>query len=257
MPSLIHTIRPRLQTGFAAFAVTCGLVVAALPGCGGGDDAAPAEPPPFEVTSLSSHPDKISGGSTMLQVKAPEGAVLDAVKVTLNGVDVTAKLTARDPTARTMNGLVDGLTTNSSSASGSANTVVVSSSDGKAKTTTATLTNFPITGPILSGPHLTPYECRTVNNGLGAALDANCSAATIVKYFYRASDNTFKALADPTLARPADLVTTTTIDGVQVPYIVRLEIGTINRGVYRLAMLDNPIVGKPLPAKFVICPFTR
>lgn len=247
-------IRPHLRMGFAALAMAGGILVAALPGCGGGGDAPPAaasvEPPPFEVASLSSHLDKISGGSTMLQVKAPDGAALDAVKVTLNGVDITSKLTSRDTVARTMSGLVEGLTTDSSSPSGSPNTVVVSSSDGKAKTTTSTLTNFPITGPILSGPHLTPYECRTVNNGLGVALDANCSATTIVKYYYRASDNTFKVLADPTLTRPSDLVTTTTIDGLQVPYIVRLEIGTINRGVYRLAMLDNPIVGQPLPAKF-------
>jgi hypothetical protein len=33
---------------------------------------------------------------------------------------------------------------------------------------------------------------------------------------------------------------TTTNDGTTVPYIVRVESGTINRGVYRLAVLDNP-----------------
>jgi hypothetical protein len=41
-------------------------------------------------------------------------------------------------------------------------------------------------------------------------------------------------------------VTTTTNDGTTVPYIVRVESGTINRGVYRLAVLDNP--GKDSPA---------
>jgi hypothetical protein len=244
------TTRLHLQTGFVTMSVAC-----LLTGCGGGSSTASESNlvglPQFEVTSLSSATDKISGGSTMLQIKAPSGVALEDVKVMLNGTDVTAKLTTRNAAVRTMSGLVDGLTTNSNAASGSANTIVVTSADGRAKATTTTLTNFPITGPILSGPQLTPYECRTVNNGLGAALDANCSASTIVKYFYRASDKTFKPLPDPTLARPSDLVTTTTIDGQQVPYIVRLEVGTINRGVYRLAMLDDPAIGKPLPAKFV------
>lgn len=116
---------------------------------------------------------------------------------------------------------------------------------------------YPITGPVLSGPQITPYECRTVENGLGIALDGDCSATTVVKYFYKGSagctapaTTCFKPLADPTVARPADLLNTTTNTGAVVPYIVRVESGTINRGVYNLAILDDPTVGSPLPAKF-------
>ena len=103
-----------------------------------------------------------------------------------------------------------------------------------------TVTNHPITGPILSGPHLTPFECSTEASGLGPALDANCSAPRKTWNLYRSTDNTFKALTDPAGPRPADLATTTTTDGKTVPYIVRVDSGTINRAIYQLAMLDDP-----------------
>ena len=35
------------------------------------------------------------------------------------------------------------------------------------------LTNHPITGPVLSGPQIAPYECRTVENGLVFNVDGN------------------------------------------------------------------------------------
>ena len=96
---------------------------------------------------------------------------------------------------------------------------------------------------------MTPYECRTVESGLGEPLDADCSAPTKYEWFYKstgpavgtgAAATQFKALADPKGARPADLATATTIDGRTVPYIVRVESGVINRAVYRMAVLDDP-----------------
>ena len=103
-----------------------------------------------------------------------------------------------------------------------------------------TITNHPITGPILSGPHLTRYECSTEASGLGPALDANCSAPRKSWHFYRSTDNTFKPLPNGVSARPADIATTTTTDGKTVPYIVRVDSGTINRAIYQIAMLDDP-----------------
>ncbi len=102
------------------------------------------------------------------------------------------------------------------------------------------VTNYPITGPILSGSHLTPYECRTVESGLGEPLDADCSARQRIEYFYRATNNAFKPMPNPTGPRPADLAVTTTYDGKTVPYIVRVDSGTINRSIYRIAVLDDP-----------------
>src|SRR5207302_10684437 len=63
---------------------------------------------------------------------------------------------------------------------------------------------------------------------------------TKIGYYYRSTSNTFKALTSPIGPYPTDLVNTTTSDNRTVPYIVRVEAGTSNRGVYRIAILDNP-----------------
>lgn len=247
---------PRMRAAAAGIAMAGALLVA---GCGGGSDGGSvfpfipgASPPPvaptpaaFQVKTLSSAPDMISGGDTLLEVTAPVGVPLDKVRVSLNGKDVTSQVPVFNSTTRVLRGLVTGLTTDPASTTGSVNTLVVSNADVAAQRTETKLVNYPITGPILSGPHISPYECRTVQNGLGAALDADCSAATQVVWYYRTNVNTFKPLTDPTGPRPADLVTTTTNDGTTVPYIVRVESGTINRGVYRLAVLDNPSKDAP------------
>jgi hypothetical protein len=229
-------------------------LAAILAACGGGSDdnaSAPSAVGALQVTTLSSKPEFASGGTTLVQVAYPAGASASNVRLTLNGTDVTARLATVDTTARTLRGVVPGLTTNASLVAGSPNDLVASDATGAAAAASLRVFNFPITGPILSGPQLAPYECRTVQNGLGNPLDGNCSATTKVQYYYRATNNTFKTLADPTAARPSDLVTATTNDGRTVPYIVRVETGTINRGVYNLAVLDDPAVGSPLPATFV------
>jgi hypothetical protein len=89
-----------------------------------------------------------------------------------------------------------------------------------------------------SGPYESPFICMTVQAGLGSPLDADCSAPTIVAYVYRSTSGTFKPLADPTL-RPSDL-SQTVVDGQNVPFIVRIEKGTINRSIYEIARLNDP-----------------
>lgn len=232
-----------------AMAALVTLIVAA---CGGGGGDAPTTPSPpgrLQVSTLSSQPEFVTGGSTLLQVSYPAGMNPSNVQVTLNGTDVSSSLSA-DDTSNTLRGVVSGLTTDAALATGSPNHILASDRSGAAAPGSLTVFNFPITGPMLSGPHISPYECRTVQSGLGAPLDANCSAERRVAYYYRASNNTFKPLPDPIAPRPLDLVETTTNDGVTVPYIVRVESGTINRGIYHIAMLDNPAIGAPLPSRF-------
>lgn len=177
----------------------------------------------LEIKALSSRPEYVSDGDALIEVKAPA-----PVTLTLNGKDLSAQLKL-DPATKTYRGLISGLPVGEN---------LLLAKSGKAQASLK-ITNYPLTGPILSGPHLTPYECRTVESGLGQPLDANCSAKQKVEYFYRASNNTFKPLADPT-TRPADLVNTTTNEGKTVPYIVRVDSGTINRSIYRIAILDDP-----------------
>ena len=81
------------------------------------------------------------------------------------------------------------------------------------------LVNHPVTGPVFSGPQLQPFECRTAQSGLGAPLDAQCSAATRHDWFYMRSSGSLAALPDPTGPRPADLADTTTSEGKRVPFV--------------------------------------
>src|SRR5690606_14837079 len=116
-----------------------------------------------------------------------------------------------------------------------------------------------------SGPHQYPFLCRTEQAELGQplidnqdgegmrvyALDADgnktdqvlgwsrdCSAQTQIRYFYRTTSGQFAPFpTDGTV--PADLATTTTLDGKTVDFVVRRERGTINRFIYQIAMLRS------------------
>jgi hypothetical protein len=178
----------------------------------------------LSIRTLSSRPDMVSGGDTLVEVR---GATT-GVRLTLNGRDVSGNLKL-DPQSKTLRALIAGLKVGP-------NTVAASA--GAAKASLA-VTNYPVTGPILSGPHITPYECRTEESGLGRPLDADCSAPQKTEFFYRTAGGAFKPLDGRNL-RPADLAMATTTDGATVPYIVRVESGTINRTIYRIAVLDEP-----------------
>jgi hypothetical protein len=190
---------------------------------------------PLQIRVLSSpRADLVSGGDALVEVT---GAGSAPVALTVNGQKVD--VLHADPDRKSQVGLVTGLKVGSNALSASA---------GKARAK-LTVVNYPITGPILSGPHMKPYECRTKESGLGDPLDADCSAATKVEYFYKSTQAAapgragapagpnFKPL--PAGPRPADVATTTTIDGRTVPYIVRVESGTVNRSIYRIAILDD------------------
>jgi len=190
----------------------------------GGAVRAAEAPAALKIRVLSSRPDMVSGGDALVEVR---GAA-KSVTLTLNGKDVTGDLRL-DPASHSLRGLVGGLNEGK-------NTLLAHAGAAKAS---LTLTDYPIAGPILSGPHISPYECRTEESGLGKPLDKDCSAAERTDYFYRSTDGKFKPLANAA-DRPADLATTTTTDGASVPYVVRVESGTVNRSIYRIAMLADP-----------------
>lgn len=175
------------------------------------------------ITVLSSRPDMVSGGNALVQVSP----ATTGITISVNGRVVSAAFREQD--GRLL-GLVDGLR--------NGRNVVEARRNGRSAR--MEIVNHPITGPIVSGEHLKPFVCRTVESGLGDPIDANCSALTRVEFFYRTNGATptFKPLADRS-ERPADLADTTTSDGTTVPYIVRVESGTINRAIYRIAMLDS------------------
>jgi hypothetical protein len=97
------------------------------------------------------------------------------------------------------------------------------------------VTNHPITGPVFSGPQQLPFICQTQAYGLPAAASPDCAVATQVSYLYKNTAGAFVALSDPSTV-PADAATAE-VNGRGVPYIVRLEQGTIDRAVYQIAAL--------------------
>jgi len=187
----------------------------------------------FDIRTLSSRPETVSGGDVLLEVTVPRRVALNRVRLTLNGTDVTSMFST-DPATRRMRGLLRGLMLGTNHFAAHSRGVGHGTASSRLK-----LINHRITGPVFSGPQLAPFECRTLESGLGAPTDSQCSATTQFKYFYFTTARRFAPLVDRT-ARPADLATTTTSDGKVVPYIVRVESGTINRSIYRIAVLDNP-----------------
>jgi hypothetical protein len=187
------------------------------------------------ITSLSNpRPALVSGDDVLLAITVPTGAAPDQVRVTRNGQDVTSSFVTEPDGA--LRGLVTGLT--------------VGRNDLRARVVghgpraRLTVIDHPITGPVFSGSQQQPFFCETTAFGLAAATPPLCSAPTVVTYQYRTTAGAFAPLADPTV-RPADLATAT-VEGQAVPYIVRIETGTIDRAVYQLAALYDGNDPSPL-----------
>ena len=215
-------------------AVVSGVVVAGgLAACLAGDAADGS----FGITTLSSRPEMVTGGAALVAVDAPAGVPLSDVRVTANGTDVTTTF-RHDDRHRRLVGLVEGL-------AAGRNEVTVSHTD-TASMATVTLVNHPVEGPVFSGPHQHPFICEAAafelvsGDTLGPPLDDDCSVARRVDYSYRSKDDDeLKPMPAPGY-RPADLAHATTLTGEDVPYVVRIETGTVNRAIYQIAMLHDP-----------------
>ena len=244
----------------------------------------------LEIRTLSGDPALVTGGDTLVEVTLPTDVTLQNVKIMAGSRDVTQSFKG-DPASHKMLGLITGL------ANGKTTINVATRPGGKADASLE-VTNYPITGPVFSGPQIQPFICQTSaftlpdGTKLGAPLDANCSARTVVQYVYRSTNPgtaprapeaddasaagaaapapgaasgsgaaaaagrgaaaqggagrgnqppPFKPLTDlKTL--PPDVAKTTTTDGVTVNFIVRVETGTMNRGIYQNAILHDPTI---------------
>ena len=190
------------------------------------------------IVALSARPDMASGGDVLVRVTASPAVALEHVRVSLNREDVTAAF-RRDEATHTLLGLASGLNSGLNVLAAAING---GSENGGAQ---LTVTNHPIVGPLFSGPHEQPFICETDSfklpsgETLGKPLDANCSINRRVDYYYRSTaGGSLKPLSMS--STPPDLARTTTLDGATVPYVVRIETGTINRAIYQLSMLHNP-----------------
>ncbi len=214
------------------------------------------------ITTLSNRADLVSGGSALVEISLPAGANASSLVVDLDETNVSSSF-VKGSDGRIL-GVVKGLKTGT-------NKLRARAVDGQFSGATLTITNAPIGGPVLLSAQTTPWVCATptavaangntpASNGSGlstSATDAQCNIATEFKLFYRTTTaGCSTALPDPTPpavaaanncfkpytvgVTPTDLATTTTTAGVTVPYIVRVERGTINRGIYDVVVLFDP-----------------
>ena len=256
-------VSPIFRWPLAGFlATTCAVVV--LHGCAGhGGGAGPVDA--AQITVLSNRADLVSGGDALVAIGVPAKASPSDLKMTLNGASVTNMFQYDAPRNR-MVGLVTGL-------ADGANQLVASAGG---KSANLTITNHPRGGPVISGPQLQPWVCATrvatvVSvtvpgtaltapvttrvSGLDAdPVDAACNAPIKFSYYYQPKAKqgttcTFTFIgADPcfvvynTAAPPAaaDVADFTNDRGDTVKSIVRVESGTMNRGIYELAAYFNP-----------------
>jgi hypothetical protein len=199
------------------------------------------------ITALSTDPSRVTGGDVLVKIAFGANVGRDTLKVSVGGLDVTK---AFQPAAErgTFVGLVTGL------ANGT-NVIEAGSASGTAHGALE-ITNYPITGPVISGAWQQPFICQTTDfelpdgSKLGPPLDANCSARTVVQHVYRSTSDpkTMKPLPSGS-ALPSDVAKTKTSDGKTVNFIVRVETGTMNRGIYQNAVLHDPTVD-PEPSPF-------
>lgn len=235
MHVVTHLFRSRSSLVMTTVAALAASVVVAVPGAQasapGGDG--------LRLESVSAHPDLVTAGDVLVRAKVPRDRALGDVRVTLNGADVTGSFRS-DATAHTLTGLVDHLEPGRNRIAATAGTLHDD----------LVVTNHPAAGPVLSGPQEQPYICTTDQfqlidgSTLGPPSDSSCSVTTRVDYAYRSTDGTIKPLPD-VRSRPDDLAWTTTTTGRDVPFLIRIETGTLNRSIYQIAMLHDPTTPAP------------
>jgi len=202
-------------------------------------ETGPLEPGQVELLTTSTFPDTVTGGDVLVRVRGMQPS--DSLGFLVNGdpfpVNVPIPV---DPDG--FDFLVEGLVEGSNTL-----TATVDGPSFGSRTAELSVLNHPISGPVISGPHQMPFRCRTVDLGLGEPADpATCWAPAAYQWFaFSNEDFQWHELADPSVY-PPDVATTVLrsedpeVDGTPVPFVARLETAIINRGVARIAVLDDP-----------------
>jgi hypothetical protein len=247
--SRLHLARGPRSSGSSALALTC---AAALVGCAGehADGL-------LSVTTVPTPPAYVSGGQTLVRIEAAPEVHLSEVSVSVDGR--AADRVAPPPPDRlgrpehALLALVSGLGVGDN---------VIEVSVGGRRAASLTVTSWPIEGPIFSGAHLEPYFCLgdlapqngrparfAIGNGDGLdgrGFGEHCSMPTRYDFVYRArlpegGAGEWRPLEGSAL--PSDVEMVTTSEGKTVPFVVRIETGTINRAIFQVALL-YPLSGE-------------
>jgi hypothetical protein len=195
----------------------------------------------LSLVVLSTRADLVSGGEALTQVVLPNGVSSDQIHLTLNGVDVTQEFALRP------GGLDEGLLTGLRVGT---NTLLATRAGGTGAQ--LIITDHPSHGPLFSGPQIEPWTC------LAGAVDQYCDTPVTYSYYYvpvgansaqfslggsQLFNEAFQPY-NPASPPPTALIAKTTTDkGVTVPFIIRQEQGSLDRGQYLIASLYQP--GRP------------
>ncbi len=189
----------------------------------------------FQIAVLSSPPEYVSGDDARVAVTVPLLVPISKVAIHVDGADVTDSFSQVGHT-RTLEGVVTDLALGDNLLE-----VGVQHLGTFSEQAELVLTNYPVSGPMFSGPQQEVFYCSDAgdraNAELGPALDEDCAVETVVSFKYYTTGGNW-ADYDPDAPRPADMAQTTTMDGLTVDYIVRWERGTINRFIYSIAVLS-------------------
>ncbi len=207
---------------------------------GDGDETAAPSQGEGEIQIVSNRPDLISGGDALVAVESPN---LDGARYRLNGDDITDVFQPDPHQADRTRALVEGL------AIGENELRVILPGEG---VLTQTITNHPAGGPIFSGPQVEPWNCTNDN-----AIDEQCNQPPEYAFKYVPASELERLLSgadpedpgapgvykpyDPDNPPPEDeIAMTETDEGKEVPFIVRVETGVLNRDRYQIKTLYQP-----------------
>ena len=220
-------VNRRILSLTASAAVICGALA---------DFAASAETKGPSIEVLSSRPELVTGGDALVRISGIEAA--PKVKLDANDVSAAFKPDSKGGWVGLVVGLKDG------------SNLLVMQADGKEAS--LTVVNHPRNATLFAGPQQEPFVCENESFALEPAKDQSCAAPSRVEYYYRNKGGTWKRF-DPAAPRPADVATTRTTEGHEVPLIVRQETGVINRSAYLINFLHDPSAGPP-PTPFASSP---
>ena len=216
-------------------AAACAALVLAPAGVAGGGLPVPTTKA-LGLSVVSSPPEYVSGDDARVEVAVPSGTALGAVRVTLNGADVTSAFGPDPEGNHQLEGVVKGLPLGPS--------VIGAAIPGDRRSSrTLEIVNHPIQGPMFSGPHQQVFLCATAGNAASNGLppipqSPTCATATVVSFIYLSTGGAWLPY-DPAAPPAASLIAqTTTMDGKTVPMIVRWERGVINRFMYSIMVLS-------------------
>lgn len=236
--------------------VPLGLAAAtALAACSDSSSPSSSSSAHLSMELLSSEPHLVTAGNALLEISHSGDGVPGLL---VNDTPSTTPLTLYEERdgRRVYRHRLDGLQ------EGENRVTVVAGQAGAG----LSLVNYPAQGPVISGDHQRPYFCvdelapdsdgeaRRFAIGNGEYLDTsradeNCMLPTRVDHVYMVEGGEdFRPLDDPDNP-PADVAMIVTGDGRDIPYVVRLETGTLNRAIYQIAIPYDPVSRRPDPGR--------